>query len=423
LRDRSVALARELHEGSARGSTAGRGRHRLRSGLVIVQVALSLMLLIGSGLMLRSFQAMRAIDPGFRTDHMLTAMIIVPGAEIQGWEETAGYFRQLRERVAAQPGVLEVGLAQAIPLTGGMSYTTNEIEDYPRTADELPTFASNNQVEVGFIEAMGIPLLEGRTPQPGDGAEGTRSVVISKSFADHWWPDVSPIGRRVRLGFDGEEWYDIVGVVGDVRYQNLTEDPEEVVYWPATIGPAAAPNPSRGMYIVIRTSADPLGIVPVLRREMQELNPRIPVAELRTMGDLFDEATARTSFTMVMLAVAAAVALLLGLVGIYGVISYIVAQRTREMGIRMALGATDRAVLLMVLRQGLVLTVLGVVIGLLAAGALSSVMGSILYGVRAIDPLTYGVLAAAQVAVATLAGWLPARRASALDPSLALRVE
>jgi putative ABC transport system permease protein len=413
LRDRSIAMARGLHEGSARGATAGRDRHRLRGALVVVQVALSLMLLIGSGLMLRSFQAMRSIDPGFRTDHVLTALIIVPGAEIEGWEETANYFRQLRERVAAQPGVTEVGLAQAIPLTGGMSYTTNEIEDHPRAQDELPTFASNNPVEVGFIEAMGIPLLEGRTPQAGDGAEGTRSVVVSKSFADHFWPDRSSIGRRLRLGFNDEEWYNIVGVVGDVRYQNLTDPPEEVVYWPATLGPAQAPVPSRGMYIVIRTSADPLSFVPVLRREMQELNPRIPVAELRSMDDLMSAATARTSFTMVMLVIAAAVALLLGLVGIYGVISYIVAQRTREVGIRMALGATDRSVLLLVLRQGLALTLLGVVIGLVASGALSSVMRSILYGVEAV----------LQIVVATLASWLPARRAAALEPSRALRLE
>jgi len=194
-----------------------------------------------------------------------------------------------------------------------------------------------------------------------------------------------------------------------VRYQNLTDDPEEVVYWPATIGPAEAPIPSRGMYIVIRTTADPLSFVPVLRREMQEMNPRIPVAELRSMDDLMTAATARTSFTMVMLAVAAAVALLLGLVGIYGVISYIVAQRTREVGIRMALGATDRSVLLLVLRQGLVLTILGVIIGLVASGALSSLMRSILYGVEAIDPLTYGVLAVLQIVVATLASWLPGR--------------
>ncbi len=423
LRDRSIALAWELHEGSGRSATGTRGGHRLRSGLVVLQVALSLMLLIGSGLMLRSFQALRSIDPGYQVERLLTAQIIVPGAEIGGWEATAGFFRQLRERVAAQPGIEAVGLAEAIPLAGGMSFTTIEVEDHPRGPGELPVFASNNPVETGFIEAMGIRLLEGRTPQPGDGAEGTRSVVVSKSFADHWWPDQSPIGRRLRFGFDGEEWYNIVGVVADARYQSLTEAPEEVVYWPATVGPAASPQPSRGMYIAIRTSADPLEFVSVLRREMRELNPRIPVANLRTMEDLFREATARTSFTMVMLAVAAAIALLLGLVGIYGVISYIVSQRTREMGVRMALGATDRMVLLMILRQGLVLATVGVVVGLLAAGALSSVIASILYGITATDPLTYGIVAVAQLLVATLASWLPARRAASLDPSGALRVE
>jgi predicted permease len=423
LRGRSDDLAGPLQEGSGRGATMGRQRHRLRNGLVIVQMALALVLLVGSGLMLRSFQALRALDPGFEIENILTARIIVPGAEIEGWEETAGFFRQLGNRMRARPGVEAVGFALSAPLAGGTGYYTIQVEDHPRGPEELPVFASNNQVEYGYLESMGIRLLEGRTLQPGDGAEGTRSVVISKSFAEHWWPDRSPIGRRMRIGFGGEDWYSIVGVAADAHYLSLEGDPEEMVYWPATLGPAESPQATRAMDITIKTAGDPLQFVSVLRQEVRELNPRIPVSNPRTMEDLFAAATSRTSFTMALLSAASMIALLLGLVGIYGVISYIVSQRTREFGVRLALGATGITVRGMVVKQGLILALAGVAIGLVAAGALSSVMSALLYGVHAIDPLTYAVVAFSQVLVALLASWLPAHRAASVDPARALRAE
>ena len=413
-------LAAELREG-ARGATVGRERHRVRNALVVTQIALALILLVGSGLMYRSFQALRAVDPGFRAENVLTAQITVPTAEIEGWEATAGFFRQLRDRLLAEPGVLEVGFAQGVPLDGSVSFSGIEVEDHPRSPSELPIFASNNLVDVGYLESVGITLLEGRTLRSGDGAEAGRSVVVSRSFAREHWPDGSALGRRVRLGFEGEDWYGIVGVVEDAHYGSLEGPAEQMVYWPTTIGPRESPQPARTLQATIRTAADPLSFVPVLRRVVQEQNSRIPVSNPRLLESIADAATSRISFTMTLLAAASGIALLLGLVGIYGVISYVVSQRTREIGVRMAMGATAPTVRGMVVRQGLALATIGVGVGLLAAAALSRLMASLLYGVGALDPLTYGVVAGLLVAVATAASWIPAHRASRVNPSIALR--
>jgi ABC-type antimicrobial peptide transport system permease subunit len=232
------------------------------------------------------------------------------------------------------------------------------------------------------------------------------------------------MGRRLAGDeSDPSSWWEIVGVVSDVRHQNLQATPEEFVYFPLTVGPASAPGIARSQDILIKTTGDPYQLIPVLRRELRALNPRIPLSNPRTMEDVFRAATARTSFTMTMLGAASGIALLLGLVGIYGVISYVVSQRTREIGVRMALGATAPSVRGMVVRQGLVLAGLGVGLGLVAAGALSSVMSSVLFGVGALDPFTYASVSAVLVGVAILASWLPARKAAGVDPSRALREE
>ena len=418
-------LANQLKEGGGRGATGGRDRHRLRNGLVVLQVAMALILLVGAGLMFRSFLALRALDPGFRVEGILTARISVPPAEGGGSEETIGLYRQLRDRMEGLPGVEVVGMTLSAPLAGGVPLTTIGVEDHPRGPDEMPIFSNWVLVNEGYFETMGIRLLEGRTFQTGDGAGGTRAAVVSESFARHWWPDSSPLGRRLGDdgGVDGVDWWQIVGVVADVHQQSLESDPEEMVYYPLTIGPAAAPQTARSLDILVRTSGDPLQLVPALRRELRDLNPRIPLSNPRTMEAVFGAATARTTFAMAMLGAASGIALLLGLVGIYGVISYVVAQRTKEIGIRMALGATGSSVKGMVVRQGLVLATVGVAVGLLAASLLSSVMSSILFGVSALDPVTYGSVAVAMIGVAALASWVPAVRASSVDPNHALRGE
>jgi hypothetical protein len=268
---------------------------------------------------------------------------------------------------------------------------------------------------------MGIELLEGRPLERGDGADGRRAVVVSEAFARHWWPDVTPLGRRVRQG-PFEDWYEIAGVVADVRQTGLEVPSEEMVYFPALWGAADQPIATRTMDLVVRVAeGDPLQLLPLVRREVQALNPRIPLASPRTMMDVFDAATARTSFTMTMLGTASLVALVLGLVGIYGVVSYVVSQRTREIGVRLALGASGREVRGMVVRQGIALAGVGVGVGLVAAAGLSRVMASLLFGVSAVDPLTYGAVALTLGSVAVLASWLPAVRAAAVDPAIALR--
>jgi putative ABC transport system permease protein len=423
LRYGTSNLAAQLRDGGAHGSTGGRERHRLRNALVVAQIALALVLLIGSGLMFKSFQALRRVDPGFEIENVLTARLSVPSAEISGWEETAGFFRALGDRLAEIPGLEAVGFAQSTPLRGGLPYFSMEVEDHPRGPDELPVFAFHNQVEPGYLEALGIGLLEGRTLERGDGAEGNRAVVVSDKFARQLWPDASALGRRLRLGFESEDWFTIVGVVATAKYESLEDEAPEMVYWPATIGPAANPQPTRTMDVVMRTSADPTAFVAVLRREVQALNGRIPVSNPQTMEDRFTAATSRASFTMALLGAASSIALLLGLVGIYGVISYVVSQRTREIGVRMALGATAPSVRAMVVRQGLVLASLGAALGLVAAGGLSRLMASLLYGVSPNDPATYAALAVSLVAVSMVASWIPAMRAAGVDPSRALRSE
>jgi predicted permease len=423
LRLRDVSLLGSLREGAAHGATSGRGRHALRNSLVVAQMALALVLLVGSGLMLRSFQALRQVDPGFEPEGVLTAGFFIPPGEMQGWQEVTGYFRDLGDAVRAQPGVEAVGFGQISPLGGGAPFFTFQVEDHPRGDGELPILASHNRVEPGFFEALGIDLVEGRTLQAGDGADGTRSVVVSESFARRWWPNASPLGRRVRQGGPDEDWFQIAGVVADVKYGSLEEDAEETVYWPSTTGPAANPLATRAMEIYVRTGSDPLALVPVLRREADALNARIPVSNPRAFTDVFAQATSRTSFTMSLLGAASAIALALGLVGIYGVVSYVVSQRTREIGVRLALGATAPSVRGMVVRHGLLLAAIGVAVGLAASAALSSVMATLLYGVSPIDPITYGAVAVALVAVSVVGTWIPATRAAGVDPARALRAD
>jgi putative ABC transport system permease protein len=416
-------LAGQLREG-ARGATGGRERHRLRNGLVVSQVALALVLLIGSALMLRSFLALRAVDPGFDPDGALTARVTVPVAEIQEWQAAEQFFRQLQQRLEGLPGVTAVGYVGSVPLGGsGMTYTGIQLEDHPREPGELPVFASWTPTSAGYFDAMGMRVVEGRGFESNDGGNAFRAAVVGQSFARTWWPEGSAVGRRLRLGGQNEEWYEIVGVVADVRQNSLEQVAEESVYFPLVTSAGEQVNVARTLDVVVRTSGDPLALVPALRSEIRDLNPRIPVANPRTMSAVFESATARTSFTMTMLGAASGIALLLGLVGIYGVISYVVSQRTREIGVRMALGASGSTVRGMVVRQGLLLSGLGVGVGLTAAALLSRVMGSLLYGVSPTDPLTHVAVASALIGVALAASLIPAIRAASVDPSRALRAE
>ncbi len=416
-------LGSQLREGGARGATGGgKEQNRLRNGLVVTQVALAMVLLVGSGLMLRSFQALRSVDPGFDSENVVTARITVPFSEIEGWEETEVFFRTLEERLSAQAGVESMGFAQGAPLTSGLPFSGFELPDRPGGESGETIFAAHNQVSAGYFETLDIGLLEGRMFEPTDGSTGYLAVIVDRSFADHWWPGESPLGRQIPFFQDGTP-HTVVGVVEDVHYETLEDEPTETVYWPLTAGAEESPQPARNVDVVVRTDGAPAQFVSVIRREVQAINPRIPVSNPQTMDGVVASAMARTSFVMALLGSASAIALLLGLVGIYGVISYIVSRRTREIGVRMALGATAPSVRGMVVRQGMRIAGVGVLLGLVAAGALSRVMEGILFGVTSTDPVTYGLVAAALVAVSLVASWIPAARAAGVDPSHAIRSE
>ncbi len=419
LRYSAPDLAGQLRDGGGQGSTGGRERHLLRNGLVVAQVGLALMLLVGSGLMLRSFVALRSVDPGFDGEGVMTVGLSVPVAEIPGAAETAEFFRQLRERLEAQPGVEHVGLVSGVPLGGGsVSFSTQELEDHPRGPGEERIFANNNIASPGFFEVLAIPLIEGRTFEESDRGDQTRAAIVNESFARRWWPDTSALGRRID---GGPDWYEIVGVVGDVRFAGPDEPVEEMIYRPNVAGNAERLQVARQLSLLVRVSGEPTAILAVIRREVRALNPRIPISTPRTMSEILRRATARTSFTVAMLGVASGIALLLGMIGIYGVISYVVSQRTREIGVRMALGASAPTVRRMVVGQGMALAGMGVLAGLVGAWLMSSVMTSLLFGVSATDPITYVSVALALSLVAGITSWLPARRAAGVDPSSALR--
>jgi len=417
-------LSEHLKDGGGRGGTAGRQRNRVRHALVVAQVALALVLLVGSGLMFRSLRALLSVDPGFQPAGVLTARLSVPPGEMEATAAVASYFRDLEDRLRQQAGVRSVGAASSVPLTAGPPFFVHEIEDFPTPADAVPPIAYGAWVDPGYFDAMGIPLVEGRAIEPGDASDGFQGVVVSEAFAQRWWPNVSAIGKRLRpAGGDGSSWWQVVGVVANVRNRDLSQDPEEMVYYPTMVGTYEQPGVIRSRDIVMRVDGDPAAFLPVLRREVRALNARIPVANPRTMAEVVARSASRTSFTMVVLGAASLVALLLGIIGIYGVVSYVVSQRTREIGVRMALGAAASSVRGMVLRQGLAVAGVGVVVGLAGAFAGSRLLSQLLYGVSAVDPLTYAAVATLLAAVAGLASWIPAVRAAGVDPAVALRNE
>ncbi len=422
-------LVPSLKEGG-RGGAQGKDRHRARNALVVAQVALALVLLVGSGLMIRSFQALRNVDPGFDPDNVLTFRVSIPSAVIETPEETGVAYRQILERLEAIPGVVDVGAATAIPLGGWDSNDAVFVEDAPTPEGEIPPIRRFNWVMPGYFEAAGIPLLAGRDLTWDEALEGRPVVVVSENFAREYWGDPQEaVGRRVggiNLENEGRIWQEIVGVVGNVREDGLDQEATSVMYWPMLQRDFYGEGVEMRRTMAFAVRAQPgalLGLQGRVREAVWGVTSSVPVAQVRMHEELVERSMARTSFTLVMLGIAAAVALLLGAVGIYGVISYAVSQRTREIGVRMALGAERGDVSRMVVGQGMILAGIGVGLGLLAAFGLTRLMASLLFGVQPVDLPTYGVVSLALASVAVVASWLPARRAAAVDPAVTLRQE
>ncbi len=415
-----------LKEGG-RLSSAGRERHRARNALVVVEIALAVVLLVGSGLMVRTFQALRRVPPGFtQPEEVLTVRVTIPGSVIEDPVQTARTHEQIAQRIAQAPGVTSVGLSSSITMDGNDSNDPIFVEDFPGPEGKLPPLRRFKWIGERYFETMGNPILAGRAITWNDVYTMNRVVVVSENFAREFWKEPSAaVGRRIRVT-PKSDWWTIVGVVGDARDDGVATVAPQIMYWPMLHRYLWFDEVivSRSMGYAIRTArADSPTLLKEVQQAVWAVNPNLPVSGVRTLEAIRSESMAQTSFALVMLGIAAGVALVLGVVGIYGVISYIATQRTREIGIRMALGAARRDVSRLFLRQGLVLAASGIVAGMAAAAGLTRVMSAMLFGVSALDPVTYLAVSVGLGATALLASYLPAARAARVDPAHALRWE
>ena len=417
-------LAGALKEGG-RLSSAGRERHRARNALVVVEIGLAVVLLVASGLMIRTFMAMRQVDPGFMgSDEVLTLRISIPETLIKDADQTARTHEQIVRRLEQVPGVRSVGVSSSITMDGYDSNDPIFVEDFPAPADRLPPLRRFKWIGENYFKTMGNRLIAGRDITWADVYAHAPVVVVTENFAREFWKEPSvAIGRRIRQS-PKNPWRRIVGVVADARDDGVVRPAPGIVYWPMVINEFWTEQVwiARNMAYAIRTSR--LGS-PTLLKEIQQavwsVNPNLPVANVRTLDEIRANSMAQTSFALVMLSIAAAVAFLLGIVGIYGVISYIATQRTREIGIRIALGAARGDVSRLFLRHGLVLAGIGIALGVVAAAFVSRVMAALLFGVGAVDAVTYLAVALGLGGTALLASYIPALRAARVDPADALR--
>lgn len=419
-------LATALRAGG-RTLSSSRERHRARNTLVVVQVALALVLLIGSGLMIRTFQALRNVQPGFTHPEELQLLrVLISEGLVKENEQVMRMQNAMLDKLAAIPGVSSVALAGDAPLEG---FSNNDVlfaEDKTYAVGQIPPIRRYRSVTPGFFKTTGTPLIAGRDFTWTDIYEKRHVAIVSENLAREMWTDpAAAVGKRIREGA-ADPWREVVGVVGDVYDDGAQKKPPAFAYWPALMDNFYGPRGTvtRFAVFVIRTRrAATEGFLNEARQAIWSVNSNLPVFAIRTLQDLYDQSMARTSFTLVMLAIAGLMALVLGVVGIYGVIAYAVSQRTREIGIRMALGAHPSELKQMFVRHGLLLAGIGALIGLAGAAGLTRVMTSLLFGVPALDPVTYGLVALFLIAAAALASYVPARRATAIDPVEALRAE
>ncbi|MFL6520475.1 MAG: ABC transporter permease [Chthoniobacterales bacterium] len=413
----------DLNEGlkeSGRGSDAPR-RHRMRALLVISEVALSFVLLIGAGLMIRSFSRLLAVDPGFKTDHVLTAFISLPVAKYPKREEQVTFFDRLLERLRNVPGVSAAGVVTDIPLYGGSS-TGFDVDGRPAALPGQRAMTDYRMISPDYFAAMGMRIMKGRAFSPRDTQDAPGVVIINETLAARYFAGEDPIGQRLNLSGSPKDLREIVGVVADVRNYGVDAEVKPEVYVPMLqSAPGYLASMTSALTIVVRSTIDPTALTATLRQQVQALDKDQPVSAIKTMDLYLAESMAQRRFNMLLLAVFAGLALVLAAVGIYGVIAYTVTQRTHEMGIRIALGARGGDILRLVFSNAMVTTVTGIVIGLGAAFGLTRLLQSLLYQVTATDPFVFVTIPLLLLAVATVATYFPARRAMKVDPITALR--
>ena len=425
LRVGRASLSGTLRDGG-RGGTVGRSQRRLRGAMVSVQIALALVVLAGSGLLLRTFQRLNAVRPGFNGANVATFWVALPLARYANDTLVVRFWSNLTDRVAALPGVRSVGISSRLPLLPfGLNQNPFYAEGDASSATKIPPLQIYSSTDAGYFDAMDIPVLAGRTfDRLGNQRLG--EAVISQRTAEHFWKDPSgraAIGKRFRM-LPGGPFQTVVGVVGSTRDTSLAAPPTPAVYYPVTVERDTLYGQSqRTMVLVVKTAGDPDAVRGPVQKVIRELDPTLPTFKVQAMRTVLKASMARLSFLIAMLGAAAVVTLMLGAIGLYGVMSYVVSLRTREMGVRVALGATPRSVAAMMTGEGLTLTAIGVVGGMILFALTSRFLRAFLYGIAPGDPLTLIAAAAVLTLVAMLATWVPARRASRVDPATTLREE
>jgi putative ABC transport system permease protein len=407
--------------GTCCGTRQGLLAVNARSMLVVGQVALSMVLLIGAALLMESFARLRGVNPGFQAANLLTMKIALPLARYDADPKKAAFFEELVRRVNALPDVRAAAVSLSLPTTTNNLGTNVAVDGQPKVDSSEQPIAQLQSISPGYFHTLGIPLRRGREFGAGDNSSGARPViVISESFARRFWPEyprgLDPVGQHMFEGADRLRSAEIVGIAADVHERGLASDPEPEFYVPTVV------HPPQTAYLAVRTDRDPLRLVNSVRDQVWAVDRDQPVSDIRTMDAILDLSQGQRRLTVVLLEVFATVALLLALVGIYGVTAYSVAQRTQEVGIRRALGAQRGDILRLVIAQGLVLALSGVVLGIAGAFALTRVLEQFLFQVSATDPVAFGGIALVFIGVALAASLIPARRAARVDPMAALRI-
>jgi putative ABC transport system permease protein len=403
-----------LKEGS-RGSTGGRSG-MFRNVFVIAEVSLALVLLIGAGLMIRSFTRLQSVETGFNAESVLTMRAQLPRKKYGEPHQIVDFFKQAQARIAALPGVQAVGAISYLPLTGLASRDSFKIPGQPPPAPGQEPGVEVRVITPTYFRAMGIPLLKGRLLDERDVKE-SRVLLINETMAKKYFASQDPVGKQIEISWDGSGPDEIVGVVGDIREGALEKEPEPAIYW------THARESYSGMALVVRTAGDATRFQTAIQKEIRAIDPDQPIADVRTMKEVIARSIARPRFNTLLLTIFAGVALVLAAVGLYGVMNYSATQRTHEVGIRMALGATRADIMRLVVGNGMLLTLIGIGLGVAASLGLTRVMASLLFGITATDVPTFLGVSVVLVAVALIANYIPARRATRVNPVIALRYE
>jgi putative ABC transport system permease protein len=412
LRTAKLNLSDALKEGAK--SSEATFKNRTRSLLVVFESALAVVLLIGAGLLVRSLIALQNVNPGFDAKNVLTMRVDLPRGKYDTAEKSSSFFQQLEQRLSGTPGIENVGFITELPLTGQPNDTPFTVEGRPPVAPDQEFNADFRRVNDNYFQTMRIPLMRGRNFTEQEVRDNAKVIVVSEGLVNTVFPNEEALGKRLMTALSDKP-FEIVGIFGDIRHRALEFQPYAAMYMPTV--------QSGRMNVVLRTQGDPLSVVPAVRKEVAAIDRDQPVAAVRTMDEWVDRSTATPRYRTTLLGLFAALAMILAATGIYGVMSYSVVQRTHEIGIRMALGARRGDVLRLVVREGMLLVVLGLGIGLVAAFLLTKVMNSLLFGVTSKDPITFVVVAGTLMLVALIACYIPARRATKVDPLTALRYE